>query len=131
MLRKHRSGRNLYHIILTFYTGIAARLRLETGHIFAVPIPEEYEAVGAELQQAVEQALAEAEQQDVHKSGNAVTPWLLKRVEELTAGKSLESSEYDFLTPPDDPDFVYQILLSSKILPELVSKVEATSTYSD
>ena len=70
-----------------------ARLSLESGTVFAVPIPEEYEATGQELQQAVEQALAEAEQQGMNKLGKRVTPWLLKRVGELSGGKSLDSSE--------------------------------------
>ena len=62
------------------------------GTLFAVPIPEEYEAAGQELQKAVEQALAEGESQGVHKMGKAATPWLLKRVGELSGGKSLENS---------------------------------------
>lgn len=41
----------------------------------------------------MEQAVEEAEQQGVDKWGKAATPWLLKRVGELTAGKSLASSE--------------------------------------
>lgn len=67
---------------------------MTTGAVFAVPIPQEYETVGLELQKAVEQALQEAEQQGVNKWGKAATPWLLKRVGELTDGKSLESSAY-------------------------------------
>lgn len=70
------------------------QLGLTTGAVFAVPIPEGYEAVGQELQQAVQQALVEAEEQGVHKWGKAATPWLLKRVGELTSGKSLASSRY-------------------------------------
>ena len=70
-----------------------AQLGLANGAIFAAPIPEEYEAVGAELQAAVEQALQEAEENGVNRRGKEATPWLLKRVGELTAGKSLASSE--------------------------------------
>lgn len=70
------------------------QLGIPTGAVFAVPIPQEYESVGLELQEAVEQALQQAEQQGVSKWGKAATPWLLKRVGELTAGKSLESSTY-------------------------------------
>lgn len=69
------------------------RLGMSTGAVFAVPIPEEYETVGLELQKYVEQALQEAEQQGINRWGKAATPWLLKRVGELTSGKSLESSE--------------------------------------
>lgn len=50
--------------------------------------------MGLELQRAVEQALEEAEQQGVNTWGKAATPWLLKRVGELTAGKSLNSSMF-------------------------------------
>ena len=60
--------------------------------IFAVPIPEEYESVGQELQRAVEQAVQEAEVNGVSRQGKEATPWLLKRVGELTSGKSLRSS---------------------------------------
>ena len=73
--------------------GTQSQLGLANGAVFAVPIPEEYETVGLELQKAVERALEEAEQQGVNKWGKAATPWLLKRVGELTAGKSLASSE--------------------------------------
>lgn len=66
---------------------------MSTGAIFAVPIPEEYEAAGQKLQHAVEQALEEAEMNDANKRGKEATPWLLKRVGELTAGRSLESSK--------------------------------------
>ncbi|KIP11376.1 hypothetical protein PHLGIDRAFT_472924 [Phlebiopsis gigantea 11061_1 CR5-6] len=68
------------------------QLGLSTGALFAVPIPWEYESVGLQLQKFVEQAVEEAEQQGVHQWGKAATPWLLKRVGELTAGKSLESN---------------------------------------
>ncbi|KAI0695174.1 indigoidine synthase A-like protein [Cytidiella melzeri] len=68
------------------------QLGLANGAIFAVPIPEEYEAAGAELQAAVELALEEAEENGVNRRGKEATPWLLKRVGELTAGKSLASN---------------------------------------
>ncbi|KAI1788747.1 indigoidine synthase A-like protein [Ganoderma leucocontextum] len=62
------------------------------GAIFAVPIPEEYESIGQELQRAVEQAILEAEANGVSRRGKEATPWLLKRVGELTSGKSLRSN---------------------------------------
>ncbi|GJE87677.1 indigoidine synthase A-like protein [Phanerochaete sordida] len=68
------------------------QLGMSTGAVFAVPIPEDYETVGLKLQKAVEQALEEADRQGVNKWGKAATPWLLKRVGELTAGKSLDSN---------------------------------------
>lgn len=66
---------------------------MSNGALFAVPIPEKYEAHGAVLQEAIETALRESEETGVSKSGKEVTPWLLKRVGELTGGKSLESSK--------------------------------------
>jgi pseudouridine-5'-phosphate glycosidase/pseudouridine kinase len=61
--------------------------------LFATPIPAEYESQGAAIQQAVEQAIRESIELGVDKKGKEVTPWLLKRVGELTKGKALESSE--------------------------------------
>ena len=60
------------------------------GTVLAVPIPAEHEADGAESERAIERALAEAK--EVGISGNASTPFLLKRIRELTGGKSLESN---------------------------------------
>ena len=68
------------------------QLGLTNGALFGVPIPAQYEAVGEQLQNAVEQAVREADANGVSKSGKAVTPWLLKRVGELTQGRSLASS---------------------------------------
>ncbi|KAI0735087.1 indigoidine synthase A-like protein [Earliella scabrosa] len=68
------------------------QLGLSNGALFAVPIPEQYEAVGEELQRAVEQAVAESEANGMSRRGKEATPWLLKRVGELTAGKSLASN---------------------------------------
>lgn len=70
---------------------------MSNGALFGVPIPQEYEAVGEELQASVEQALREAEESGVSKRGKEVTPWLLKRVGELTSGKSLDSSKSQLL----------------------------------
>jgi pseudouridine-5'-phosphate glycosidase/pseudouridine kinase len=64
------------------------------GALFGVPIPERYESVGETLQQAVEAALAEADQNGMNQRGKEVTPWLLKRIGELTKGASLVSSQW-------------------------------------
>lgn len=61
--------------------------------LFACPIPSEYHAQGKVIQKAVEQAVRESREQGVDKRGKEVTPWLLKRVGELTQGKALQSSE--------------------------------------
>lgn len=76
-----------------FTLGAQHQMGMSTGAIFAVPIPEEFEAAGQELQAAVEQALDEAEVNGMNKRGKEATPWLLKRVGELTTGRSLASSE--------------------------------------
>ncbi|CAL1695665.1 unnamed protein product [Somion occarium] len=68
------------------------QLGMSNGTLFAVPIPEKYEAVGQKLQESVEVALAEAEQKGINRLGKEATPWLLKRVGELTEGKSLASN---------------------------------------
>jgi len=67
---------------------------MSNGALFGVPIPEAYEAMGEELQSAVETAIVESIENGVSKRGKEVTPWLLKRVGELTQGKSLTSSAF-------------------------------------
>lgn len=70
------------------------QLRLKSGALIACPIPEEFEVDGLVIQKAVDQAVAESEQNGVSKRGKEATPWLLKRVMELTKGDSLKNSEY-------------------------------------
>jgi pseudouridine-5'-phosphate glycosidase/pseudouridine kinase len=67
-------------------------LRLQNGTIFAVPIPQEFEAKGEMIQQFVNQAVAESEVNGMSKRGKDVTPWLLARVVELTRGESMGSN---------------------------------------
>jgi len=66
---------------------------MTSGVLFGVPIPASYAAVGKELQEAVEQAVKESQENGIDRRGKEVTPWLLERVRELTSGKSLASSE--------------------------------------
>jgi pseudouridylate synthase / pseudouridine kinase len=66
---------------------------MTNGALIGVPIPAKYEAVGAEIQRAVDRAVIESEQNGMSKRGKDVTPWILNRVSELTQGKSIESSE--------------------------------------
>ncbi|KAF9496150.1 hypothetical protein BDN71DRAFT_1469138 [Pleurotus eryngii] len=68
------------------------QLGLQNGALIACPIPEQYEAAGASIQKAVEQAVAESEANGVNKLGKAATPWLLMRIGELTKGESLASN---------------------------------------
>jgi len=71
---------------------IIASKRLELGHgvLITVPVPEEdaLDAVTAEY--AIQQATREAESRHIH--GKDVTPYLLQRVSEITAGKSLRAN---------------------------------------
>ena len=63
------------------------RLGLDGGVVVANPIPPEHEMDPARVERAIREALAEACEQGV--TGRDVTPFLLSRVEELTAGDSL------------------------------------------
>jgi len=68
------------------------QLGMQNGVLIAVPIPEEYEAVGEKIQLSVNQAVSESEQNGINKSGRDATPWLLNRIAELTKGESLVSN---------------------------------------
>lgn len=68
------------------------QLDMRNGALIAVPIPVEYEEIGMTIQKAVDQAVAEAEENGVSKRGKEATPWLLTRISELTKGESLESN---------------------------------------
>ena len=69
-------------------------LKLETGRgmLISVPIPSEFEADGEVVEAATQQALREATEQKV--TGRDITPFILKRVAELTKGDSLAASKY-------------------------------------
>jgi pseudouridine-5'-phosphate glycosidase len=67
-----------------------ARLGLAGGQLVANPIPAEAEIPRDEIMPHVEAALAEAEAKGI--AAKAVTPYLLQRIFELTAGRSLQSN---------------------------------------
>ncbi|XP_010527082.1 PREDICTED: uncharacterized protein LOC104804468 [Tarenaya hassleriana] len=67
-----------------------AKLNRQSGILIAVPIPKEHSASGNLIESAIQQALKEAREQNV--TGNAETPFLLARVNELTGGTSLASN---------------------------------------
>ncbi|HET9109967.1 MAG TPA: pseudouridine-5'-phosphate glycosidase [Ktedonobacterales bacterium] len=60
------------------------------GLLVTVPIPEEHALSRAQVDAAVERALAES--QDAAISGPRLTPWLLSRVAELTGGESVAAN---------------------------------------
>jgi len=65
-------------------------LGFSNGMIVANPIPAEYEIPFDEMSKYIETALMEAEEKKI--SGQAVTPFLLAKIVELTDGKSLETN---------------------------------------
>lgn len=66
------------------------QLNLKGGVVIANPIPQTYEMEYAVMNEAIDQALEEAEQQNLE--GKAITPFLLSRIEQLTKGKSLDAN---------------------------------------
>ncbi|KAA8528056.1 hypothetical protein F0562_035075 [Nyssa sinensis] len=66
------------------------KLKLGTGILIAVPIPKEHSASGSLIESAIQRALKEAREKRI--TGNAETPFLLARVNELTGGASLASN---------------------------------------
>jgi pseudouridine-5'-phosphate glycosidase len=65
-------------------------LRLKNGILFAVPVPKEKEANSENIKVAIDGALKEAEEKGI--KGAEITPFLLKKVNELTGGESSSSS---------------------------------------
>ena len=55
-----------------------------------MPIPADKEANSAMIRQAIDQALAEADEQKI--AGAEITPFLLKRVNEISGGESSASN---------------------------------------
>ena len=66
------------------------KLDFTSGALVCVPIPENAARPRAEMEQAITQAVSEAEAQNVR--GKAVTPFLLGRIAELTQGESLTAN---------------------------------------
>ncbi|CAD8130450.1 unnamed protein product [Paramecium sonneborni] len=65
-------------------------LKLKNGILFCVPIPQDQAADGQIVQQAIDKALKELDEQNIN--GALVTPFLLKRVNEITDGMSSKSN---------------------------------------
>ena len=68
----------------------ARALNLSAGMVIANPIPEQYAMPTASIDAAIEQALREADEQQI--LGKQATPFLLARVCEFTGGDSLSSN---------------------------------------
>ena len=65
-------------------------LGFKGGMLVTNPIPEEYAMDDTAINDAIEQALKEADEQGIH--GKETTPFLLARVKDLTGGDSLDSN---------------------------------------
>ena len=67
------------------------RLNIETGTLMANPVPAEHEIPVSVLNPIIEQAVREANEQGAH--GNENTPFILKRIRELTNGRSVPANK--------------------------------------
>uniref|UniRef100_A0A671VH74 Zgc:136858 n=1 Tax=Sparus aurata TaxID=8175 RepID=A0A671VH74_SPAAU len=65
-------------------------LGLQSGVLFAVPIPEEQAAAGQQIEEAIQTAVTEASVKGI--TGRDVTPFILQKVNDLTKGKSLHAN---------------------------------------
>ncbi|KAL1932968.1 hypothetical protein VTP01DRAFT_8646 [Rhizomucor pusillus] len=66
------------------------KLQLNSGMVFAVPIPKEDAADAESIQKAISDAVAEARSKGIF--GKEETPYLLKRIAEMTKGQSLDAN---------------------------------------
>jgi pseudouridylate synthase len=66
------------------------QLELNGGLVISNPVPLDMEIPAAQIDHIVAQALSEAAQQGI--AGKRVTPYLLKRINELTHGQSLKTN---------------------------------------
>ncbi|MEH7441257.1 pseudouridine-5'-phosphate glycosidase [Bacillus sp. JJ1122] len=65
-------------------------LGLNGGVVVANPIPEDYALEESHINRVIEKALAEAKENQI--GGKQVTPFLLRKIKELTEGKSLAAN---------------------------------------
>lgn len=66
------------------------RLNLKSAILITVPVPEEYEIEAEELKKILRDALETAEKQSI--KGKEITPFLLARMSERSAGKTLAAN---------------------------------------
>lgn len=66
------------------------KLGIESGMLFANPIPEEYAVPSAEMAAAIETAVRDATEKG--HTGSTNTPYVLTRIRELTGGKSVDAN---------------------------------------
>ncbi|TXG73244.1 hypothetical protein EZV62_001823 [Acer yangbiense] len=80
----------IYLFIFDNNLDINMKLKLGSGILISVPIPKEHTTSGSLIESAIQSALKEARDKNI--VGNAETPFLLARVNELTGGMSLASN---------------------------------------
>lgn len=66
------------------------KLGMETAVLVTVPVPDDSAIPNSEIDRFINQALEESGQKNIH--GSETTPYLLKRVSELTGAKSLKAN---------------------------------------
>lgn len=66
------------------------QLALQSGMLITVPVPADAAGDPEDMEAAIVQATKEADEQGIH--GPASTPWLLRRVVELTEGRSMQAN---------------------------------------
>lgn len=66
------------------------KLKMKSGILVAVPVSEKAGCDKTEIKEAVTKALKECDEQGI--KGNKITPFLLKRINELTQGHSCETN---------------------------------------
>ncbi|XP_067124021.1 uncharacterized protein [Centruroides vittatus] len=65
-------------------------INMRSAVLIAVPIPQEYDDKGQMIEDAIKKAVLEAKEKNV--KGKDVTPFILKKVNDLTLGESLKSN---------------------------------------
>jgi pseudouridine-5'-phosphate glycosidase/pseudouridine kinase len=65
-------------------------MKVETGLLFANPVPEEFSIPGSEINSVIEEAVREAAEKGFH--GHRNTPFILTKIKELTGGKSIPAN---------------------------------------
>ncbi|MEE1334567.1 MAG: pseudouridine-5'-phosphate glycosidase, partial [Erysipelotrichaceae bacterium] len=65
-------------------------LKLNGGILITNPIPEEYSMPTDVINKAIDEAIAEMDEKGIH--GKECTPFLLAKIADITAGKSLDAN---------------------------------------
>lgn len=66
------------------------QMRMNCGILVGVPVPEELGCDKSKIKSAIKVALEECEKE--HVKGNKITPYLLKKINELTGGESCDTN---------------------------------------